>query len=912
MADPKILQTWFAKIDTDLAFLCECFAEVLEELGEPDLAAVLPWCSHAREGSSDVEDGRIDRELQALAISYHILNLVEEIAAAQARRERLNRFGPFHEPGLWGHALRSRIDRGESAEEIADLLSRVCVDVVLTAHPTEAKRPLVLRQHRELFKAYWDVSDGPAAEHELEAARDRIKVILERLWRTGEMYLVKPDVLSELQYVLDYLSEVFPAAVVEVHQRLRDIWTAAGHPREALDRIAPAPRLTFGNWVGGDRDGHPLVTPEVTREALARLRETALDLIQEKLTELSHNVSYSDFFQDAPRELLQALEARRAQVSEHGWTPVRELPHEPWREFALHMRAGIHRTIIGKPGGYTEPDELESDLVLLRRSLTAIGADRLAQSEIDPLLIHLDTFGFHLAALDIRQNSAYYARAMAQLLEAAGMDDADYENWPPDKREAFLTRELASLRPLAPRQARLGPEAREVIDCFFTVASNMREHGDAGIGSFIVSMTQHVSDLLVVYAFAREAGLLVQDDEGVRSLIDVVPLFETLGDLQNGSSILDAFLDHPVTRATNRARRSEPVQQIMVGYSDSNKDAGIFASQWALHCAQRELTETARNHGVRPLFFHGRGGTFSRGAGPTHRFLESLPPGALSGHVRMTEQGEVIAHKFGNLPTAVFNLELLVAGVAASTGKAELPPDENAIFVDVCERLSAYSAKAYRDLLAGDGFVEFWSQATPIDALENSFIGSRPARRSGKRTLADLRAIPWVFGWAQARYYLPGWYGIGAALEALQREHPELFETLRSRVRGWPFVQYVLYNAETSLASADPDLMRAYAELVEDSSIRERQFGIVMAEYERSESLIDAVFGTPRADRRPRLMKTLDMRAQGLRRMHQRQLELLRRWRQLRDDGNEAEAEALFPTLLLSINAIAGAERTTG
>lgn len=911
MADPKALAEWFDRIDRDLAFLCDCFAEVLDELGENDLAAALPWCSRDTD-CAEISPERVDRELQALAISYHILNLVEEIAAARARHERRTRFGLFHEPGLWGHALKQRQNRGDTPEEIARALQGMDVEIVLTAHPTEAKRPLVLRQHRELFNAVWELTESQPADYDQATSRDRIKVILERLWRTGEMYLVKPDVLSELQYVLDYLGEVFPEAVVQVHRRLREAWTAARFPEALLDQVVPSPRLHFGDWVGGDRDGHPLVTPEVTRETLLRFRETALEVLQRLLVELSRNVSYTDYFQEPPRQLLDALEARRALVSANEWTAVRELPHEPWREWALHMRAGVDRALNDEPGGYASPEELVADLHTLRDSLLGIGASRLARAEIDPLLIHLDTFGFHLAALDIRQNSAYYATAMTQLLEAAGIPDSDYANWSHEKRERFLREELKSLRPLAPRDAQLGTHAREVIDCLGVVAGTIREHGGAAIGSFIVSMTQHVSDLLVVYAFAREAGLLVQVDGGLRSLIRVVPLFETLSDLQHANTILRAFLEHPLTQNTNRVHSNTPAQQIMVGYSDSNKDAGIFASQWALQRAQRELTQTTRSFGLRPVFFHGRGGTFSRGAGPTHRFLESLPPGSLAGHIRLTEQGEVIAQKFGNLPTAVFNLELLIAGVTASSERAELLSLEYEIFCNICERLSKDSESAYRSLLSGDGFIEFWSQATPVDALENSFIGSRPARRSGKRSLEDLRAIPWVFGWAQSRYYLPGWYGIGSALDTLQKETPDLFDTLRLNISTWPFAQYVLYNAETSLASADPDLMRAYAELVEDAEVRERQFRIVLDEYERSENMIDAVFGTPRAQRRPRLIKTLDMRARGLRRMHERQIQLLRQWRKHRADGDDEAADSIFPTLLLSINAIAGAERTTG
>ena len=350
----------------------------------------------------------------------------------------------------------------------------------------------------------------------------------------------------------------------------------------------------------------------------------------------------------------------------------------------------------------------------------------------------------------------------------------------------------------------------------------------------------------------------------------------------------------------------------MVGYSDSNKSGGMFASQWALNKAQCQLTATCHNHGRACYFFHGRGGTFSRGAGPTSQFLEALPEGTLSGRVRLTEQGEVIGQKFGNLPTAVYNLELLVSGVTVATLRNSRAATPNARLDAIGEMLSRFSREAYQEQLESPGFIKFWSAATPIDALEQSFIGSRPARRSGKRTVEDLRAIPWVFSWTQARYYLPGWFGVGTALERLQAEHPREYAFLRKQRETWPFIRYVLYNAETSLASADLDIMKDYASLVPDTALRNAQFKRIKGEYRRTERMLEDFFGAPRAERRPRLTRTLAMRAEGLRRLHALQIALLREWRDLRARRRTREAKALVPSLLLSVNAIASGERTTG
>jgi len=373
------------------------------------------------------------------------------------------------------------------------------------------------------------------------------------------------------------------------------------------------------------------------------------------------------------------------------------------------------------------------------------------------------------------------------------------------------------------------------------------------------------------------------------------------------------FLQHPITRRSLAARNPErPMLQVMLGYSDSNKDGGIIMSQWALYRAQRELTRVAREEGVEIVFFHGKGGTVSRGAGPTHRFLASLPLGSLTGALRLTEQGEVIAQKYGNPSTALYNLELLLAGVAATTVRQTIDPAPDERMLATAERLAKGSRDAYRDLLLSEGFIEYWSQATPIDALERTTFGSRPARRTGQRTLEDLRAIPWVFSWNQARHYLPGWFGTGTALEQLEQEDPETFAILGERIHEWSFLRYVLYNIENSLASADLDLMRDYAGLVQDPAIRDAYYERIAAEYKRTEGMLERLFGGAREVRRPRMMKTLKIREAPLYRLHKTQIALLREWRGLHAAGDNDAASAMLPTILLSINAIASGLRTTG
>ncbi len=914
MPKSRHLREWFEQIDEDISFLVDCFAEVLTDLGHANVVDALPWRSGSGDdvGSAPIGMDKIDHELQVLSIAYHLLNIVEENAAGQARDERENLHGALHEPGLWGSSLRQLIEHGRSELEIARALESVHVEIVLTAHPTEAKRPAVLRQHRALSKEFARLGSRNLTGSERDAIRERIKVILERLWRTGEMYLSKPEVSSELEHILDYFVMVFPAAIPILRHRLASAWCGAGFSIDQLPEASPGPQLRFGNWVGGDRDGHPLVTPKITASTLQRMRRNALDIVQAGLQRLHENLTLSDLFQTPPEILLSAISRYRESplVLENEPLPH---PREPWRRFVYLIMRRLTKTIDGDALGYAFCSDLHADLQVIRESLMAVGAKRLVAAEIDPLVMGLNTFGFHLAALDIRQNSEYHAIALSQMLRAAGFEDWNYATWTKEKRHAFLESELKTFRPLVPKHAELGEEARNVLGYFQVVADHIDQYGAAGIGKFIVSMTRESTDLLLMYAFAREVGLLNAVDGKMRCAISIVPLFETLSDLEGSAEIMGEFFAFPVTKDTLRNGNGDVrAQEIMIGYSDSNKDAGILASHWALHQAQRALVNVGKTHGVDVTFFHGRGGTFSRGAGPVHRFLKSLPDDSVSNGIRMTEQGEMIAQKFGNLPTAVFNLELLLAGMTVVSLQHPSPEDDDDRHLDICGRLSAWSAETYRELLASPGFLDFWSHATPIDALELSFIGSRPTRRTGQRTIEDLRAIPWVFSWTQARFYLTGWYGVGSALERLQKETPDDYGYIKEGGPSLAFLQYVLNNAETSNASADVTIMGQYSALVPDAEIRTRHLDRIVGEHQLTESMLNDFFNASRDKRRPRLIKTLEKRAEGLRRLHDRQIQLLSQWREFSINGEQDRADALFPVLLLSINAIAGAERTTG
>lgn len=909
MATP-IVDFAFAKLERDLAFVMDCFRDVLAGLGHGDLAERLPW-----HGAHRLPQVLEEREVQMLSLAFQLLNMVEENAANQARRKRETDQGPAAEPGQWGEALGRLRALGLGQDGAQSLLPRIRVEPVLTAHPTEAKRSTVINAQRELYLALVRRENSMWTPAEQEHIREEVTALVERLWRTGEVRLTKPDVASERRNVLHHLRDVLPEAVVRTDQRLRTAWRAMGWDDALLDGQGRLPRITFGTWVGGDRDGHPGVTPQVTAETLRELRRTALNLHRSALRRLAERLSLSVRLQQPDPAFHAAIAAAAARLGPAGAAALARNPLEPWRQWCSLCAARLPDAgDEGLPGMYRAPDELLADLAVLRAALLAVGAGRLVRVELAPLERQVECVGFHLAVLDVRQNSALHDQALAQLLGAAGIEAAGWAGWSEKERLALLDAELRTPRPLLHSDTPLPAEAARVVGALRVLAAHHAAHGAQGLGALIVSMTRSLSDLLAVYVLAREAGLARRVDDaelgpGLACDMAVVPLFETIEDLRGADAVLRDFLAHPVTRRSLR-RAGDAPQQVMLGYSDSCKDGGIFASQWGLHRAQGALAAVGREAGTALRFFHGRGGTVSRGGGPTHRFLEALPHGSLSGDLRVTEQGEVIAQKYANLLTATYHLEMLVSGATAVTAQHASPGgDPWAGLHPLVDRLAADSRAAYEDLLGTDGFLTYFVEATPIDVLEHAAIGSRPTRRSGQRTLADLRAIPWVFSWNQSRHYLPGWYGLGSALEGLAAADRA---RLREAVRGWRFLAYALSSIETNLASTAPDLMRDYAALVSDPDIRETFLTRILAEHARTTRQLEALFGSPLASRRPRLERTLQLRDDGLRALHAHQIALIRRWRELRRAGDQAAAEALLPALLMTVNAIAGGLRTTG
>ena len=903
-----------------LALLMGALDRVLRSLGEEAVAAALPWqadwAAHAGEPveAFPVELG--ERCLQAYSIAFRLLGHAEENAIAQGLREVAD--GPPDDApsGSWRRAFAAAQAEGLGVDEILATLTRVAVEPVLTAHPTEAKRQTVLEHHRRLYEQLVRLENNMWTRAERTLIGDDIESCLETLWRTGEVYLEKPGLADERRHALHFLAEVFPRAVAAAARRLHTAWNAAGLPGEYAGEAMYGPRFSFGNWVGGDRDGHPGVSAAVTAETLQLLRATAIDVLDARLATLAKHLSLTARGRNGSEVLQSRCRERAAELGAAGEAALQRNRDEPCRQWVNLMRVQLRGSDGGSP---VSAEALRNDLSVLEGSLLAVGAQRLVDSEVRPLRFHLDTFGLHLASVDVRQNSAFHDQAIAALLAAAGVaDGAAFPTWPAARRRQYLQAELASPRPLARPGAWPGAAA-PVLEVYTVLAEHAQRHGEDGLGALIVSMTRGVDDLLAVYLLARDTPLLRSDDDGSYLPLEVVPLFETIEDLERAPEILDAYLGEPIVQrslAWRQRRRASALatQQVMVGYSDSGKDGGILTSFWSLYRAQEALKRVAQRHGVSLRFFHGRGGAIGRGAGPTHRFVRALPAGSVGGDLRLTEQGETISQKYANRGTASHHLELLAAGVFLAGLRDRASQPDPPLLRRAMDTVSQASFRRYRELVEHPGFIDFFATATPIDAIEASRIGSRPARRTGRRTLADLRAIPWGFAWNQARFVLPAWFGLGTGLEALAAEDPDAHAALlRAKAEGpgrWAPLHYLVSNVATAWMMASPGLMERYAQLVPDAGTRSTLMAVIMDEYRRTGSALEAAYGGPLEQARPRIHSVLAARDEALLPLHHHQLGLLARWRELR--AAEDSGEALLPELLLSINAIAAGLGVTG
>lgn len=906
------------KIQKDLQYIIGCLKEVLVELEEKDAIAILERLESKSSDTENLESFNSEKSSQVLSLYFQLLNIVEENAAAQYRRKVETEKGTESQKGLWVEKLVDLKEKGFSEKQIAEHIPNIYAELVLTAHPTEAKRITVLEQHRVLYLNLLKLENSMWTSSEKEMIREEIKLSLERLWRTGEIYLQKPDVISERNNILHYLQNVFPNVLSGLDEKLKFSWKHVGFNSSLMKDAKNFPLLGFGNWVGGDRDGHPFVTPQVTEDTLKTFRITAIKLIENELINLIKKLSISDRLQMPSQSFLNQISNLAKKMGSVGEDCLKRNQDEPWRQFVNLI---IHRLPFEPIQNYSyqSPDELLSDLESLKKSLREISAHRIVEMDLFPVERLIQTFGFHLAALDIRQNSKYHDMVFEQILKNAGFEDFAFSKWSEEKRVSFINQELQSMRPFLISDSHTEKESEDLLTYFRIIKNNLAISGTKSIGGVIVSMTRSLSDLLLVYLFAKEVGLLYRDKETGKIFcpLSIVPLFETVEDLQQAPDILKKYIEHPIVKESilqnqKKYPGKKPTVQVMLGYSDSNKDGGIIASQWNLYLCQKTLTEIAKENGLEIMYFHGRGGTISRGGGKMHKFMQALPHFSFSGKIRMTVQGEVISQQFANRNTAIYNLELILASSASTYIKHSSLPKREHKFESTMNELSEKSQRVYRALITEPDFMEFYSFATPIDVIENSRHGSRPSRRTGKRSLGDLRAIPWVFSWNQSRFYLPGWYGIGSALVELKEKNPENFSLLKTEVKDWNFLYYVMSNVVLNLVYADPEIMKLYTSLVPNVQLGEKFLNIILEEYNKTITMMEEIFDSKLGVKKPQLMESFQYRKKGLHLLHKEQVYLLKKWREMLLVDNTEKAESILMNLLLTVNAVASGLKTTG
>jgi phosphoenolpyruvate carboxylase len=869
--------------------------------------------------------GETGQVIQAYAINFQLVNLAEENFGMQDRRATQRKGQPVS--GSIEECVKTFKKKGISPDKIQLLLNQLSITPVITAHPTEVKRRTVLEKHRKIYLAIFKKENPIWTNREKEILREEIIGEVQKLWQTGDIRLERPNVEEEVLNGLFYFNKTFfdvlPKLYDELFYQLHKYYPqyhfslqyadGTNYAGKAETRPNAQSLISFGSWVGGDRDGNPFVTSEKTKWALISHKRLVLSKYREIIAALISKLSISMQLILPDKELLASIKQDARDMGEEGQTIIARNPHEPYRQKLSLMKRKLEGTNTDREKFcYRNIQEFIEDLNIIRNSLNATKGERIAKLEIEPIIRQAETFGFHLAKLDIRQHSGVHRMAVAELLNKAGIVKSGYLALSEKEKVNLLSKELTSIRPLVPNYAHLSPETKEALDTFRIVRYVQDDLSWDAIGSYIVSMTHNPSDILTVQLLAKEAGLCgIRDDKELFNRLDIVPLFETIDDLRRAPEILKELFSNRTYRKYLAKR--DNIQEVMLGYSDSCKDGGILTSSWELYQAQKTITEAAAEYRLKLKFFHGRGGTVGRGGGPTHKAILAQPRGTVNGLIKITEQGEVISSKYANLGTALYNLNLLVAGVMDAT--IELEEDgkgrQGQSYENAFKEISQISFELYKELVDDQDFLTYFHQATPIEELEHLNIGSRPTYRKGKGGVEDMRAIPWVFSWNQSRHIIPGWYPFGSSLKAFIGSGTKRERLLQDMYKQWPFFNNLIDNIQMVIAKSDMTIAKLYASLVEDKKIRSKIYDKIHKEFNLTVKMLLKITGQKKIlDNSPFLQRSIAMRKPSIDPVNYIQVILLRRLRHGETDDNEREK--LIATLMMSINCIAAGLRNTG
>jgi phosphoenolpyruvate carboxylase len=886
----------------DVSLLGELVGEMLAEQGGTTLfdrvESVRQAAIRRRESGSDADDelwpllaGLEPRQAaqvaRAFAAYFKVVNLAEKVHRIRRRRD-YQRLGVAQPGGLVESAIRLR-DTGLQSTDVTRLLARLRIEPVFTAHPSQATRRTILEKQQRIAERLVERLDPSLTPPEERVLWARIRSEVTSAWQTAEQHHERPTVADEMEHVLFYLTDIVYPVVPMFYETLEEALVEAWGEGAASGPMPPI--LRFASWVGGDMDGNPNVDADTLLATLDRHRQLIIDRYLPEVRRLARRLSQSsprvsvdaavtDRIEDYAGRYPQAMEA----------VPVRHR-QMPYRIFLSLIAARLGATRAHDDGAYANADDFLRDLRLVAASLEHNRGSHAGLFRVRRLLRRAECFGFHLAALDVRQDALVHRRVVGRLLAV--------EEWlemPAAERQRRLRRALDE------SAASVGDpddESRRTLEVFAALAEGRRRFGEVAVGPFIISMTEGADDVLSVLLLARWGGLT----DGDRVPLDVAPLFETVPDLEAAPDILESLVTDSVY-SRHLAERGNR-QMVMIGYSDSNKDGGLAASRWALQRAQAALADVLQTSGTKLTVFHGRGGSISRGGGKAHRAIMAAPAAAVGGRLRATEQGEAIDRNFALRAIALRHLERL----ASATALASLAPAESALPIEwsgVMEEIARDSRTAYRDLVygGGDAFVDYFHRATPIDVIARLRIGSRPASRRSGRGIDNLRAIPWVFAWTQSRHLLPGWYGLGSGLAAALERHGH--QQLMEMAVEWPFFSSLLDDVEMVLGKADLAIAERYARLAGEGG--NAIFQRIRDEFELTVGTVLAITGGEALlDRDPALQRSIMLRNPYVDPMSLLQVDLLRRWR----ESGRADDE-LLGALVTTVHGIAGALQNTG
>ena len=858
---------------------------------------------------------RLDQNLTSQVIrafsTYFSLANVAEEAALQDRRRRYLQAGARLWTGSFDATLRALKEQGFSAAKAERLLLSSEYMPVFTAHPTEAKRRIMQEALRRIFILLQSSDDRALSQVEREEASERLQAEIQLLWKTDEVRPGKPSVQTEIKNGLHYFEKSLFEAIPILYRNLQRAWRQT-YPDAS--RALPS-FIRFGSWIGGDRDGNPHVTARVTREACRMQARAILHEYVRRVRELESILSHSSHLIELPPRLRASLEDDR-KVLDRIRHRTHSLPEtEPYRcKLEVILRRLQHRLdhLEGRAwhsaDSYQDETQFLEDLRLIHDSLVEQGDGRIADGKLTDLIRLVETFGFYLARLDLRQESPRHAAAVGEIMRA--LDGTDYASLDEAGRVQALRKRIRKMDgPVSLGRKKLSAATRETLAVFGLMREVPQRTSPQIFGQYIISMTHEPSHVLEALFLGGLAGLVGGRGRKRFCLLQICPLFETIEDLRRVPEILDQLFQDPVYRPLLDASGGR--QDVMLGYSDSCKDGGILASAWNLYQAQKKIHEVSERHGVRFRLFHGRGGTIGRGGGPTYEAITAQPPGTVRGAIKLTEQGEVLSYKYSNLETAVYELTMGATGLILASRHLlfQKLAHEYADDLRIMDKLAGDGERAYRELISGPGFLDYFYEVTPVREIGNINIGSRPShRRAVDRSMDSIRAIPWVFGWSLSRHTLPAWYGIGTALQSYLEAHPRTgLEQIRLMYRRWPFFQTLMQNIQMALAKADMSIARQYVQLSRHPEDADRIYRQIKQEYELTRTLALKVAGCEELlETQDVLRRSLNRRKPYLDPLNTIQFSLLRRAREADDPAPYQNAVAR------SISAIAAGMRNTG